>query len=123
MKSNAAGTLIAASGCLAASAMTIGVAIADPADGLFALGISGVVALGAMSMGRQVADNDDDASDREPTVAQDPTQRRIDEVLTMMKQRILTADQGAQLIEKLQAAHTASPYGAPPYGAPPVGDH
>lgn len=112
--------ITAASSCLASAAITTVVAIAAPAETGAALFASVVVAGMGLWKARQIADpdeyEDDDDYDDEPPVAQDPTQRRIDEVIEMVRYRRITPAEGERLIAILRA-HPL-PADPPVYGTP-----
>jgi hypothetical protein len=104
--------------CLASAAITTVVAIADPAETSEALFASVVVAAMGLSRARQIAiprdEHEYEDDDDEPSVAQDPTQRRIDEVLEMVRMKRITGDEGERLIASLRTNQL--PTDPPVYG-------
>jgi hypothetical protein len=110
--------ITSASSCLASAVITATVAIVDPAETSNALIVSGIVAALGLWRARQIAapkvPGDDD--DGEPSVAQDPTQRRIDAVLDMVRWETITADEANDMIANLRQHPLPGP--PPPYGTP-----
>lgn len=121
MESNIAGVLTAAAGCAASAAITIGVAAANPAATDDALIASVVIALAALFTGRRMAHVEPERRElerREPTIYQDPVQRRIDQTLSMVREGRISAAEGEGLIDSLRTHPAERQVPAPPYGTP-----
>lgn len=116
------GVVIAAAGCAASAAITVSVAVAAPeavSDATFA---SVIVALAALFTGRRVARPEPEqrqpSEPSERTIYQDPTQRRIDQTLAMIREGRITAKDGERLIDNLRTHPAERQVPAPPYGTP-----
>lgn len=114
-----AGTVTAAASCFASAAITTVVAVEAPAETGDALVTSLVVAALGLWRARQIAAPKVKADgDGEPSIGQDPTQRRIDEVLRMVRDHKISSTQGEKLIATLRAHQLPADAPVPPYGTP-----
>lgn len=121
MENNITGILTATAGCAASAAVTIGVAVADPAATGDALVSSVIIALAALFTGHRMARAEPERREperREPTIYQDPVQRRIDQTLSMVREGRISAAEGERLIDSLRTHPTERQVPAPPYGTP-----
>lgn len=119
-----AGTVTAAASCLASAAITTVVAIEAPAETADALVTSFLVVVLGLWRARQIAAPKERAvvltsdSGGEPTIYRDPMQRRMDQVLSMVREGRITAEAGERLIDNLRTHPLERDVPVPPYGTP-----